>query len=95
LASSERLALIAAARRRHRAPIKHEVTSRSVEAHRTEPEASRATVAFRLVGSWQGLTRGTTVAETKRMTTEEVVGYLLEGEALDFLRESLDWVVQQ
>jgi hypothetical protein len=88
--------LIAAARRRHRAPIKHEVTSRSVEAHRTEPEASRATVALRLVGSWQGLTRGgTTVAETKGMTTEEVVGYLLEGEALDFLRESLDWVVQQ
>jgi Transposase, Mutator family len=27
------------------------------------------------------------VAETKGMTTEEVVGYLLEGEALDFLRE--------
>jgi transposase-like protein len=29
------------------------------------------------------------------MTTEEVVGYLLEGEGLDFLRESLAWVVQQ
>jgi transposase-like protein len=29
------------------------------------------------------------------MTTEEVVGYLLEGEGLDFLRESLSWVVQQ
>src|SRR5436309_9215287 len=35
------------------------------------------------------------MAETKRMTTEEVVGYLLEGEGLDFLRESLTWVVQQ
>jgi putative transposase len=42
------------------------------------------------------LTRGvTTMAETKRMTTEQVVGYLLEGEGLDFLRESLSWVVQQ
>jgi transposase-like protein len=29
------------------------------------------------------------------MTAEEVVGYLLEGEGLDFLRESLAWVVQQ
>ena len=35
------------------------------------------------------------MAESKRMTTEEVVGYLLEGEGLDFLRESLAWVVQQ
>jgi putative transposase len=35
------------------------------------------------------------MAETKRMTTEEVVGYLLEGEGLDFLRESLAWVCQQ
>jgi hypothetical protein len=35
------------------------------------------------------------MAETKRMTTDEVVGYLLEGEGLDFLRESLCWVVQQ
>ncbi len=36
------------------------------------------------------------MAETKRMTAEEVVGYLLEGEeGLDFLRESLCWVVQQ
>src|SRR5438874_4262063 len=35
------------------------------------------------------------MAEPKRMTTEEVVGYLLEGEGLDFLRESLAWVVQQ
>ncbi|MGH2848854.1 MAG: IS256 family transposase [Thermoleophilaceae bacterium] len=29
------------------------------------------------------------------MTSEQVVGYLLEGEGLDFLRESLSWVVQQ
>src|SRR5437667_5594164 len=35
------------------------------------------------------------MAETKRMTTDEVVGYLLEGEGLDFLRESVAWVVQQ
>jgi putative transposase len=35
------------------------------------------------------------MAETKRMTSEEVVGYLLEGEGLDFLRGSLSWVVQQ
>src|SRR5436190_6816308 len=35
------------------------------------------------------------MAETKRMTAEEVVGYLLEGDGLDFLRESLVWVVQQ
>ena len=35
------------------------------------------------------------MAETKRMTAEQVVGYLLEGEGLDFLRESLRWVVQQ
>jgi putative transposase len=35
------------------------------------------------------------MAETKRMTTEEVVGFLLEGEGVDFLRESLTWVVQQ
>ena len=34
------------------------------------------------------------MAETKRMTADEVVGYLLEGEGLDFLRESLSWVVQ-
>jgi putative transposase len=33
------------------------------------------------------------MAETKRMTAEQVVGYLLEGEGLDFLRESLSWVV--
>jgi putative transposase len=35
------------------------------------------------------------MAETKRMTTEQVVSYLLEEKALDFLRESLTWVVQQ
>ena len=35
------------------------------------------------------------MAETKRMTCEQVVGYLLEGEGVDFLRESLTWVVQQ
>ncbi len=35
------------------------------------------------------------MAETKRMTAEQVVGYLLEEEGLDFLRESLCWVVQQ
>ncbi len=29
------------------------------------------------------------------MTCEQVVGYLLEGEGLDVLRESLSWVVQQ
>src|SRR5215472_2098288 len=42
------------------------------------------------------LTRGvTTMAERERMTVEQVVGYLIEGEGLDFLRESLSWVVQQ
>src|SRR5438477_294978 len=35
------------------------------------------------------------MAETKRMTAEQVVGYLLEEDGLDFLRESLMWVVQQ
>jgi hypothetical protein len=29
------------------------------------------------------------------VTCEQVVGYLLEGEGLDFLREPLSWVVQQ
>jgi transposase-like protein len=29
------------------------------------------------------------------MTAEQVVGYLLEGEGVDFLRESLSWVVEQ
>ena len=31
------------------------------------------------------------MAERKRMTADEVVGYLLEGEGLDVLRESLAW----
>jgi transposase-like protein len=35
------------------------------------------------------------MAETKRMTAEQVVSYLIEGEGLDFLRESLSWMVQQ
>jgi transposase-like protein len=35
------------------------------------------------------------MAETKRMTCEQVVGYVLEAKGLDFLRESLSWVVQQ
>ncbi len=35
------------------------------------------------------------MAETKRMTAEQVVSYLLEEDGLDFLRESLRWVVQQ
>jgi hypothetical protein len=36
------------------------------------------------------------MAEAKRMTAEQVVAYLLEGEeGLDFLRVSLRWVVQQ
>src|SRR5207249_226580 len=38
---------------------------------------------------------GPPMAETKRMTADEVVGYLLEGEGLDFLRESLTWICQQ
>jgi putative transposase len=35
------------------------------------------------------------MAETKRMTAEQVVSYLLEEDGLDFVRESLTWVVQQ
>jgi putative transposase len=35
------------------------------------------------------------MAETKRMTAEEVVSFLLEDEGVDFLRESLRWVVQR
>jgi putative transposase len=35
------------------------------------------------------------MAEVRRMTAEQVVGYLLEEDGLDFLRESLTWVVQQ
>jgi hypothetical protein len=55
-----------------------------------------ATAALRLVESTKTTTRGVTaMAERKRMTCEQVVGYLLEGEGLDFLRESLSWVVQQ
>ena len=57
---------------------------------------SPATVALMIVGSAKSSTRGvTTMAERKRMTADEVVGYLLEGEGLDFLRESLAWVCQQ
>src|SRR3954471_3094592 len=39
--------------------------------------------------------RSTAMAETKRMTAEQVVSYLLEEDGLDFLRESPRWVVQQ
>src|SRR5262245_6521814 len=62
-----------------------------------EPGRCPATVALMIVGfTPMKLTRGvTTMAERKRMTTEEVVGYLIEGEGVDFLRESLAWVVQQ
>jgi transposase-like protein len=35
------------------------------------------------------------MAETKRMTADEVVSYLLEEDGVDFLRESLRWVVQE
>jgi transposase-like protein len=35
------------------------------------------------------------MAETKRMTAEQVVSYLLEDDGLDFVRESLTWVVPQ
>src|SRR5438477_2452079 len=35
------------------------------------------------------------MAETKRMTAEQVVSYWLEEDGVDFLRESLRWVVQQ
>jgi transposase-like protein len=53
-------------------------------------------VALKLVGSAKSSTKGvTTMAETKRMTCEQVVGYLLVGEGLDFVRESRAWVVQQ
>ena len=57
---------------------------------------SPATAALRLVGPAKGSTKGVTaMAEAKRMTVEEVVSYLLEEDGLDFLRESLSWVVQQ
>jgi len=53
-------------------------------------------VALKLVGSAKSSTKGvTTMAETKRMTAEQVVSFLLEEEGIDFLRESLRWVVQQ
>jgi putative transposase len=54
-------------------------------------------VVLRLVGSAKRFDerRVTTMAERKRMTAEQVVGYLLEGEGVDFLRESLSWVVEQ
>jgi hypothetical protein len=35
------------------------------------------------------------MAETKRMTPEQVVRYLLEEDGVDFVRESLLWVVRQ
>src|SRR6476659_8193880 len=35
------------------------------------------------------------MAERKRMTAEQVVSYLLQEDGLDFLRESLAWMVQQ
>ena len=35
------------------------------------------------------------MAETKRMTAEQVVGYLLDEDGLDFLREVAGLVVQQ
>ncbi len=35
------------------------------------------------------------MAEVQRMTVDEVVGYFLEGEGVDYLRESLTWVCQQ
>jgi len=54
-------------------------------------------VALMIVGfTPMMLTKGVaTMAEAKRMTAEQVVGYLLEEDGLDFLRESLSWVVQQ
>src|SRR6266516_241808 len=39
--------------------------------------------------------RVTAMAERKRMTVEQVVSYLLEEDGVDFLRESLRWVVEQ
>jgi len=35
------------------------------------------------------------MAEVQRMTVDEVVSYFLEGEGVDYLRESLSWVCQQ
>ena len=34
------------------------------------------------------------MAEVSRMTVDEVVSYFLEGEGIDYLRESLTWVCQ-
>ena len=33
------------------------------------------------------------MTEVERMTAEEVVGYLLEGEGVDVVRESLTWML--
>ena len=35
------------------------------------------------------------MTEVERMTAEEVVGYLLEGEGVDVVRESLTWMCEQ
>jgi hypothetical protein len=52
-------------------------------------------VALTLVGSTKTTMRGvTTMAEVQRMTVE-VVGYLLEGEGVDVLRERLRCVCQR
>jgi hypothetical protein len=53
-------------------------------------------VALRLVGSCQEFDEvSITMAERKRMTAEEVVGYLVEGGRSRLLRESLTWICQQ
>src|SRR5687767_1898352 len=80
----------------HRKFARGHVPYRGVTGCRTEPGEGPATAALRLVGSWMTSTRGVaTMADTKRMTAEEVVGYLLEGEGRDVLRESLCWVCEQ
>jgi Transposase, Mutator family len=49
-----------------------------------------------IVGLAEGSTRGvTTMAEGQRMTVEEVVAKLMSDEHVDFVRESLRWVVEQ
>ena len=35
------------------------------------------------------------MADDRRMTAEEVVSYMLEGEGVDFVRDSLRWMVEQ
>ncbi len=35
------------------------------------------------------------MAEDRRMTAKEVVSYMLEGEGVDFVRDSLRWMVEQ